>query len=147
MGASGGFRTDRPDSDNYFPKCKKDKQHEFTLPLNNDSAVLNDALSLENLSLQTSENIESNTIDSNMEKVLQQVLREVNLSERDRFIITGYFNVPCQDRKTEPKSLHQLSTLTGITPERVRQIKEQTLSGLKKELKKQSVQHLAEICL
>lgn len=153
-----GLRTNTPDETEKLPSCKYKREHQFILPINNDAAVLNDALSLDELTssetvlshhsnLHKTGDIEDRTIDANVGELLQDVLHRMKMSERDRFIITGYFNVPAPDRKTEPKSLHQLSSLTGITPERVRQVKEQVLDALKKELKKSDIQEVSQICV
>lgn len=140
-----GLRTDDPESKEHWTGCT-DIDHEFILPLNNDSAVLNDTVSLEDVTLASNMDVENMVIDSDVEEHLRAAIQQMELSERDRFIIMGYFNVPLPDRKSEPKSLHQLAALTGITPERVRQIKEETLKALKKELKRRSIGNASAVC-
>jgi len=141
-----GLRTDDPDSREHWTGCT-DIDHEFILPLNNDSAVLNDAVSLDDVTLVDTSNVENLAIDSDAQEHLHAAIQDMTLSERDRFIIMGYFNVPLPDRKSEPKSLHQLAALTGITPERVRQIKEETLKVLRKELKRRAIEGVDEVCI
>lgn len=132
-----GARTDTPDH-TFHSDCTEE-DHDFALPLHNDASVLNDTIPIDDMVLAAADNIEENAIDSDVRIHLREALWRMDLSERDRFIIIGYFNIPQSDRKSESKSLHQLAVLTGITPERVRQIKEQTLEVLKKELKKTAV--------
>jgi RNA polymerase primary sigma factor len=141
-----GLRTEDPESKEHWTGCTE-VDHEFILPLNNDSAVLNDAVSLDDVTLSCDTNVESLVINTDVEEHLRAAIHQMSMSERDRFIIMGYFNVPLPDRKSEPKSLHQLAALTGITPERVRQIKEETLKALRKELKRRAIGSTAEVCV
>lgn len=136
-----GLHTDHPDHDEYLPKCKR-KNHDFVLPLC-DFAVMTTPVSVDSPTLtlhDAKENVESVVLDDHMATTLRDVLRSLNIRERDRFIVMGYFNIPEGARKAEePKSLLQLSAVSGITPERVRQIKEQVLRLFKKELVRNSV--------
>jgi len=133
-----GLRTDHPDYDEYLPPCKtKNRNHDFILPTH-DSAAMTSPISVNTTPItipDNKENIENFVIDEHMAIMLREILRNLNIRERDRFIVMGYFNVPEGARKAEePKSLLQLSAISGITPERVRQIKEQVLRNFKKEL-------------
>lgn len=135
--------TDHPEYEEYLPKCKgKRKQHEFVLPLY-DSAAMTTPVSVNAHTLvlpDNKETVEEFVTDENTASTLRDILRGLNIRERDRFIVMGYFNVPEGARKAEePKSLHQLSAVSGITPERVRQIKEQVLKLFKKELVRNNV--------
>ena len=141
-----GLRTDDPESKEHWTGCTE-VDHEFILPLNNDSTVLNDAVPLDDVVLSSPCAVEDSAIDNNAQEHLWDALHQMPLSERDRFIVMSYFNVPLPDRKSEPKSLHQISALTGITPERVRQIKEETLASLRKELKRRCIESTAEVCV
>ncbi len=141
-----GVRTDYPDEFETLRKCTRE-EHVFELPINNYAAVLNDALSLDDIRLESQSNVEEEAVSSNTEDLLRKTLRRMRLSERDLFIFTAYFGIPQDDRKTEPKSLHQLAALTGITPERVRQIKEMKLQYIRLELKKSKITELAQVCL
>jgi len=141
-----GLRTDDPESKEHWTGCIE-VDHDFVLPLNNDSAVLNDAVPLDDVTLTSAADVEDTVISSDAQEHLRAALRQMNMSERDRFIVIGYFNVPLPDRKSEPKSLHQLAALTGITPERVRQIKEETLTVLRKELKRRAIKSTSEVCI
>lgn len=141
-----GLRTDDPESKEHWTGCVE-VDHEFILPLNNDAAVLNDTVSLDDVVLTSPSGVEDAAIDSDAQEHLREALHQMSLSERDRFIVMSYFNVPLPDRKSEPKSLHQISALTGITPERVRQIKEETLISLRKELKRRDIESTAAVCV
>lgn len=133
-----GLRTDHPDR-KIRKKCIQ-VQHDFILPLHSDATALNDTLPIDDVVVtDTADDLETRTIDSNVKQRLRQALFHMNLSERDRFIIIGYFNISQEDRQADVKSLHQLATMTGITPERVRQIKVKTLTSLSKELKRRSI--------
>lgn len=140
-----GVRTTNKSDVENLPRCSE-PEHEFYIPLNNEAAVLQGALSVDDLSLGTTDNVETTAIDDETELLLRNMLCTMGLGQRDLFIMMGYFNVPKADRKSEPKTLPQLSRLTGITPERVRQIKEDNLALLKKELKKGDITELSAIC-
>jgi DNA-directed RNA polymerase sigma subunit (sigma70/sigma32) len=103
-------------------------------------------MAIDDCSLCEPTQVDGITIDSNMEDLLREVLKNMTINERDRFILIGYFNVPGKDRQSDPKNLHQLAALTGITPERVRQIKENVLKQLKKDLKKCAIEGVDSIC-
>lgn len=139
-----GITTDHPDYEAYLPPCRGvGKRHEFSQP-QYDAATATTVLSVNtsDVTLPASpENVESNIIDNDMALTLRAVLRELNVRARDRYIVMGYFNAASGDRKAEePKNLWQLSAITGVTPERVRQIKEQVLGVFKKELTKRKFQ-------
>lgn len=137
-----GMHTDHPHYDEFLTSCAKNKEHDFELPIY-DSAAMTAPVSVDtpNLSIpDNKENVETGVLDDHMATTLRDVLRQLNIRERDRFIVMGYFNVPEGARKAEePKSLLQLSAVSGITPERVRQIKEQVLKLFKKELIRNNV--------
>lgn len=139
-------RTDSIYNTNHLPSCTSEDGHELEVPLVKDIGVLSDALPIDNLALCAGDDVESSVIDSGMESLLKTVLHRMELNERDKFIILGYFNVASGDRKSDPKKLPQLAAITGITPERVRQIKERLLLALKKELRKESITKTAEFC-
>ncbi len=141
-----GARTDSIYNTNNLPPCTNGDEHDLYIPLVKDAAVLNDALPIDDMQLSSADNVESSVIDTGMEALLRSVLSRMHLNERDRFIILGYFNVATGDRKSDPKKLPQLAAITGITPERVRQIKERLLSRLKKELKKEEITTTVEFC-
>ena len=135
--------TDIPDYEECLPRCTKGrKTHNFVLPLF-DSAAMTSPISINTTDVvlpDTNQTTEDLVVDSHLATRLRDILRSLNIRERDRFIIMGYFNVPEGERKAEePKSLLQLSAVSGITPERVRQIKEQVLRLFKKELQKQDI--------
>lgn len=123
--------------------CVDDEEHLFELPLDSDATNLQPPISLDALTpsdcvTQGQPDIEDDVITTNTEDVLRYTLRKLNFSERDLFIFMAYFGIPQGERKTEPKSLHQLAALTGITTERVRQVKEIKLKRVRTALKKTS---------
>jgi len=142
-----GLYTDHPDYEEYLPKCTgKRKQHEFALPLYDPTAMAS-PVSVDSPTLvipdQTG-SVETEVIDDHMARTMRNILRSLNIRERDRYIVMGYFNIPEGARKAEEsKSLLQLSAVSGITPERVRQIKEQVLKLFKRELVKNNVTYSA----
>jgi RNA polymerase primary sigma factor len=138
-----GMHTDHPDYEEYLPGCKSRKMHhEFILPLY-DSAAMTSPVSVNSPTITLSDgkaSVEDLVLDDHMATTMRDILRGLNIRERDRFIVMGYFNVPEGARKAEEsKSLLQLSAVSGITPERVRQIKEQVLRLFKRELIRNNV--------
>ena len=122
--------------------CIKGKEHQFSVPnkredMNARSPVSLDAPSAAAIAVRAT--AEDTTITSNTEDILRDIIRAIRPSERDLFIFMAYFGIPQDDRKTEPKNLHQLAMLTGITTERVRQIKELKLGRVKSALRKRNI--------
>ena len=140
-----GIRSVSPEDPN-VPMCIE-PEHDFFIPLNNDISILQEITSIDDIFLGTSGTSELTAIDGETEKLLRRTLLSLNLSQRDLFILTAYFNVPKSDRQpSESKTLPQLARLTGITTERVRQIKVRGLQVLKQKLKKNlSILNLGEI--
>ena len=97
------------------------------------------------MSLPSDLDIEEECIDTNTAKVLRTILSRLNLRARDKFIVLRYYDIPTVERRSEPKSLPQLASITGITPERVRQIKERTLRELRSELKRLNVTEVSDM--
>ena len=141
-----GERTDSIYNTKYMPACSDKEGHELEVPLVKDSAVLYGALSIDDMQLSSKDDLETSIIDNGMEDLLRTILCRMTLNERDKFIVLGYFGVATGDRKSDPKKLPQLAAITGITPERVRQIKERLLCRLKKELGKESITKTTEFC-
>ena len=141
-----GCRVEHHNSTRKLPACIQNKTHDFQIPINDASALLSTPMAIDDCSLCEPTQVDGITIDSNMEDLLREVLKNMTINERDRFILIGYFNVPGKDRQSDPKNLHQLAALTGITPERVRQIKENVLKQLKKDLKKCAIEGVDSIC-
>lgn len=142
-----GIRTTSPEDPN-IPECVE-SEHDFFIPLNNDVAVLQETLSIDDLLLGTSADSSSEitAMDGETEQLLRDTLVSLGLGQRDLFILMGYFNVSKSDRQSESKTLPQLSRLTGITPERVRQIKANSLKLLRQKLKKNlAIMEIGEIC-
>lgn len=132
-----GLRSEHGDGRYLVKKCKRGKDHNFVLPLNSDHTIMSEVKSIDDVGARISEctDIERDLIDADMEQTIRQTVRNLKVSERDRFILIGFFDVPQDDRKSSsPKNLHQLAAVTGVTPERVRQIKEQALRLFQREL-------------
>lgn len=139
-----GIRAHAPDHIAHLPPCTEE-DHAFVLPYT--PGALHSISTLDNLYLSTDQNIESETIGDNSAKILRNAIRGMNVSERDKFIIIQYYNVPQEERKTaQPKSLHQLASIARITPERVRQIKEKLLKDLRVEMRRKAVCNPQDIC-
>jgi RNA polymerase primary sigma factor len=118
-------------------------EHEY-LKISNLEAY-NTFLPLDDIEIGSSD-IEALAIDDNSAQFMRKILNKLNLRIRDLFIILQYYNIPGEDRKSENKTLPQLASITGITPERVRQIKIKILQDLRKELKRRSVQNFSDVC-
>jgi RNA polymerase sigma factor (sigma-70 family) len=134
-----GIRTDSIYNTQHLPSCSCGGEHELEVPLVKDATALNNVLPIDDMQLSASGDIEGTVINNGMETLLRKIVSRIGMNERDKFIIMGYFDVATGDRKSDPKKLPQLAAITGITPERVRQIKERLLCRLKKELSKQSI--------
>lgn len=141
-----GCRVDHESTTQQLPPCTENN-HDFQIPIDDNSSLLSTPMSIEDCTLSEPQEMEGSTIDADMEKALRRILGDMIINERDKFILIGYFNVPAPDRQADPKNLHQLAAITGITPERVRQIKEKALKQLRRELKKNSIDSLGSICV
>jgi RNA polymerase sigma factor (sigma-70 family) len=123
--------------------CLEDK-HEF-IPVDGQETASNTIFPLDNIQLTADDNLEEQTIADEAAKILKETLHSIKMRSRDRFIMLQYHNVPENDRRTECKTLPQLAAITGITPERVRQIKVRVQKEVLKELKKRNVQDYSDI--
>ena len=104
--------------------------------------------SIDKLPIQDKQtNIEATLVEEDTSLSVRNILRGMPVRERDRFIVFQYYNMPQEERRSMPKSLHQLAALTGITPERVRQIKERTIKDLRAELKKHALKNYTDVCV
>jgi RNA polymerase primary sigma factor len=138
------IRTHTPDHIAHLPPCIE-KTHDFILP--NTPGPFHSITTLENLSLADEQDVEFDAVDENSAQILRDAIRSMNVSERDKFIVIQYYNVPQEERKSaQPKSLHQLAAVARITPERVRQIKEKLLKDLRVEMKRRAVCAAQDIC-
>lgn len=118
--------------------CTED-QHHFEKPDVTTSSLLGNGVSIDKMRLASPSDIEELWISSDMQQSLREVLKNMVMSERDRYILLCYYDVAMPDRKSGPKNLQQISVLLRITPERVRQLKKKTLERVKKELINQSI--------
>ncbi len=125
-----------------IPHCTEE-EHQFVVADTNDP--ISSITSIDKITIQAEQDIETDTISTNASVLLRNVLRKLPIRHRDLFIVLQYYNMAQDDRRTEAKSLPQLSQITGITPERVRQIKEKVLLEAKKELVRQTVNQSADI--
>jgi len=117
--------------------------HDFALVT--EDTPLHTVFSLDKIHAMTSDDVEQDVIDSNVASVLHDILNTINLKGRDLFIVLQYYNIPEPTRRTSSKSLHQLSEIVGITPERVRQVKERALQTIRVELKRRSIVSLEDL--
>ena len=134
-----GVRTNSEHNVGHLPRCSAVEGHSVEIPLQCDSQVLRDTLCIDDTVCVSPENVEVHCRTVEMKNLLRTVVDRMHLDERDRFIVVGYFDAVAADRISDPKKLPQLAAITGITPERVRQIKERLLVQLKRELGKASV--------
>jgi RNA polymerase primary sigma factor len=126
-----------------IPSCTE-IDHEFVLTDSDDA--ISRVSSLDGVVISDEQDIETETIDTDTSILLRKVLRKLPIRHRDLFIVLQYYNVAQEERRTEAKSLPQLSQITGITPERVRQIKEKVLREARKELSRRSVNDATDMC-
>jgi len=118
--------------------------HDF-LPVTVDDP-LSTVFSIDKVILATSDDMEEDMISEDTAQTIRRIIHKLNLRQRDKFIIMQYYNISSSERRSSPKSLKQLSELAGVTPERVRQIKERTLKDLRMELKRRSITSLRDVC-
>lgn len=140
-----GLRTDNERNIRHLSPCSDADGHVFEVPLQRDSQILSDTLNIDDTVCVATDNVENQYSVSEMKNVLRTTVASMGLSERDKFIVVGYFDAVSADRKSDPKKLPQLAAVTGITPERVRQVKEKLLEQLKKELKRAEISNLATL--
>lgn len=126
-----------------LPGCC-DASHEFQLPISDASRMLSSPLPLDNIDLRAPEDTFLGVLEQRTGKYLRRVLTDMSLGQRDRFIVLGFFDAPAGDRKNGSKKLPQLAEITGITTERVRQIKERIIRKLRVELKKRKIESVLD---
>jgi len=85
------------------------------------------------LKLDTDEKMFGN---NGLKVLLLNALNHPKVSARGRFIICNYYGLTSKERVSEPKNLHQLAEILGVTPERIRQLKEKTLHSIKRYLQR-----------
>jgi len=140
-----GIRTNSEHNVRHLPVCKDKGGHVLEIPLLRDSQVLSDTLCIDDTVCVASENVETHCSTVEMKTLLRTVVDRMRLGERDRFIVVGYFDAVSADRKSDPKKLPQLAAIAGITPERVRQVKERLLFRLKRELQRSAITTAASL--
>ena len=140
-----GIRTNSEHNVRHLPACSDAGDHIWEIPLQRDSQVLSDTLCLDDTVCVAAENVETQCSTAEMKTLLRTVVDRMGLGERDRFIVVGYFDAVSADRVSDPKKLPQLAALTGITPERVRQVKERLLQQLRRELRRSAITTTASL--
>jgi RNA polymerase primary sigma factor len=134
-----GVRTDNP-LRTMLPKCipikRKRRMHDFILVNAEEITTMSSIVPIEEAMNRPSadDNIEDLTISNDSAVLLRQVLNVMPIRARDRYILLQYYNIAQDERKTDPKTLPQLASLTGVTVERVRQIKLAVLKHLRRQL-------------
>jgi RNA polymerase primary sigma factor len=126
-----------------LPDCC-DEAHEFLPSTSTNSQVLGSPLPLDNLELRAPEDTFTGVLEQRTGKYLRHMLAELNIGERDRFIVLGFFGAGAGDRKNGSKKLPQLAQITGITTERVRQIKERVIRTLRGELRRKQIESVRD---
>jgi RNA polymerase primary sigma factor len=127
-------------------KCIKGKQHEFIL--RECDEVLSPTISIDDtltLSISADVNVEEQVIDTSVAALIRNALRCIPMRARDKYILLQYYDIPETSRRTASKGLFQLSEVAGITPERVRQIKEKLLREIRIELRRMSVNNMTDV--
>ena len=133
-----GVRTDAPHADTYAP-CTEG-EHVFEKPDMATSSLLGNGVSLDQIkSVEDQVDDSGEALDEGMRKTIRTVLSKMSLSERDKYIVTGYYDATQPDRRSEPKNLGQLSAMLGVTPERVRQLKTGIMRKVKRELQRNAI--------
>lgn len=133
-----GLRSASADADGYAAPCTDAGGHQFTAPMQDDTAVMHPAVQISDTHISTQSTVEEHSINADMAAMVRKILRSICTSQRDLYIVLAYFNIPEEDRQNVNKTLPQLAAMTHVTPERVRQIKEKAVSALSKELRKAS---------
>lgn len=146
-----GMRTDNPIK-TLLPKCvkvarKRKPLHDFILVDAEEITTMSSVVPIEEAINRpsTDDNIEDLTISNDNAALLRQVLNELDIRARDRFILLQYYNIAQDERKTDPKTLPQLASVTGITVERVRQIKVAVLKSLRRQLVEKSQEVVSQV--
>jgi RNA polymerase primary sigma factor len=127
----------------YEPPCPHG-EHVF-VPLKIEEQ-LPTVVSIEKVTICDPHQVESITIGADSAKAIRILINKLKINNRDRFILLQYYNLPPGARNSVPKSLHQLAEITGITPERIRQIKERTLKDLRGVLRRNRITALDDFC-
>lgn len=134
-----GVRTDNP-LRTLQPKCvklgRKRRPHDFNAVNAEEITTMSSIVPLEEAMNRPGpdENLEDLTISNDNAILLRKVLNDMPIRARDRFILLQYYNIAQDERKTEPKTLPQLAAVTGVTVERVRQVKLVVLKNLRRQL-------------
>jgi RNA polymerase primary sigma factor len=134
-----GKRSESPDFEDNPTQCPKAEFHCFQLPIHDASAVMSPAVSIADAHMHTEATAEEGLIGEKTSALVREILRKICTTQRDLYILLAYFNIPEDDRRNLGKTLPQLSAVTQITPERVRQIKEKTVKHLFRELKRKNL--------
>lgn len=138
-----GVRTDNP-LRTLQPKCikvgRKKRLHDFMAVNAEEITTMSSIVPLEEAMNRpgVDENLEDLTISNDNAVLLRRILNEMPIRARDRFILLQYYNMAQDERKTEPKTLPQLAAVTGVTVERVRQVKLVILKNLRRQLVEKS---------
>ena len=135
-----GLRTDDPTKVPKHTPCTA-KEHDFVLACGENTlggAVVND----DKVTLVSTLDVEDDQLTQEMCEVIRALVYKTPFRERDRFILLRYFDLVGDERRSGPKSLHKVASLLGITPERVRQIKENSLNTLREELRRKNIRGL-----
>ena len=119
-------------------------EHEF-IPAANEMEVLSPVVNMDTVTLIAGVDIEDMHLSRETQHTIRGIVYSLPFRERDRFILLRYFDLVGDERCAGQKSLHKVASVLGITPERVRQIKESSLGILRKELKRMEIHDLSSL--
>jgi RNA polymerase sigma factor (sigma-70 family) len=119
-------------------------EHEF-IPAANESEVLSPVINMDTVTLVSTVDVEDSHLSRETRETIRGIVYGLPFRERDRFILLRYFDLVGDERCAGQKSLHKVASVLGITPERVRQIKESSLGLLRKELRRMDIHDLSAL--
>jgi RNA polymerase primary sigma factor len=89
---------------------------------------------------KSDESLEQDLMNEYGATLIYQALEELEFRARDKYIVLAYFGA-----KEDPKNLRQISSRLGLSSERVRQIKKDTLEQLKTYLEAMQIRDTDDV--
>jgi len=127
-------------------KCSPGLSPEYFQTETLEDECLTTLVPIDNVTLIDEDDAEFQYIDSTMADALREAITSLAVRVRDQFILIQYYDVARDDRKNGSKTLPEIAEISGVTPERVRQVKMKVLKELKKELQRRSLRGSEDIC-
>lgn len=115
----------------------KEKSLNSTFVKNNEESA-----ELVNFVVDDKQNVEDIVLDNTLEREIEDLLRNLDSSERDIEIVKYRFGF--KENGGECLTLNDIGNMYGITRERVRQIEEKTLSKIKSKAKRRKLKMYLE---